>query len=188
MIVNKIRTKEIYFEDIIIFINKIKGYNFTTQGDLKSLYEYLISILCSVHTSSEINKVCIVVKKMQNYMGITDYAHLKTISLSHQNWESALINLLSPNNWESLEYPIIIAVSFIPPRQVELGKRIVIKGTDRKDLNKQYMAEVIISAEGNNFFLNSIESKSYASHRNDKVLKLAHPTYNANFVFFRIMK
>ena len=43
------------------------------------------------------------------------------------------------------------------------------------------MAEVIISAECNNYIFNSIESKSYSSNRNDKVLKLAHPTYNANF-------
>ena len=131
MIVNKIRTKEIYFEDIIIFINKIKGYNFTTQGDLKSLYEYLISILCAVHTSSEITKACIVVKKTKNNMG-AQYDYLKTISLSHQNWESALISILSPNIWVNLEYPIIIAVSFNPLCQVELGKRIVIKGTDSK--------------------------------------------------------
>ena len=116
-----------------------------------------------------------------------------SIIVNNNNWKDAVEAYFSKKKTpDVIQYPLILAIHLSEPLDVELGMEITINPVsksilkDMRSLILTYKAELIISRENENYWLNCVENDGFFRYASIEPIQFDSPIcQQAYMVFFK---
>ena len=123
----------------------------------------------------------------------TEKYEVISIIVNNNNWKDAVEAYFSKKKTpDVIQYPLILAIHLSEPLDVELGMEITINPVsksilkDMRSLILTYKAELIISRENENYWLNCVENDGFFRYASIEPIQFDSPIcQQAYMVFFK---